>query len=157
MMLSGAKAFLFRRSWRRAFARNNISATVVRLNRRLLEEAYPGDIVTSPRRCVYPDAGIETPSPEDSRFVSINTTWTRKEDCNTICRFPNERRQIKPNEDVRIANNRLQISGQTAVFNIDGLLTKVIFDKNPGHEFYVEESMPLPRPTRPLPWSPASA
>src|SRR5437867_10603322 len=26
---------------------------------------------------------------------------------------------------------------------INGLLTKVIFDKNPTHEFYVEESFPL--------------
>ena len=26
---------------------------------------------------------------------------------------------------------------------INGLLTKVIFDKNPGHEFHVEESFPL--------------
>jgi hypothetical protein len=26
---------------------------------------------------------------------------------------------------------------------INGLLTKVIFDKNPDHEFYVEESFPL--------------
>jgi len=30
-----------------------------------------------------------------------------------------------------------------AVMAINGLLTKVIFDKNPGHEFYVEESFPL--------------
>ena len=27
--------------------------------------------------------------------------------------------------------------------SINGLLTKVIFDKNPTNEFYVEESFPL--------------
>jgi thioredoxin-like negative regulator of GroEL len=36
-----------------------------------------------------------------------------------------------------------QVSGQVAVMSINGLLTKVIFDKNPDHEFYVEESFPL--------------
>ncbi len=125
-----------------AFARNNISATVVRLNRRLLEEAYPGDIVKSPGG-VYPDTEIETPSPEDSQNCLNQYYLDAERRLQHDLQFPNERRQIKPNEDVRIANNRLQISGQTAVFNIDGLLTKVIFDKNPGHEFYVEESMPL--------------
>src|SRR6266487_1270960 len=46
-------------------------------------------------------------------------------------------------EDVRIAEGRVQVSGQIAVMAINGLLTKVIFDKNPDHEFYVEESFPL--------------
>src|SRR5207244_12883035 len=58
-------------------------------------------------------------------------------------KFPNEPRQIKPGEDVKIIENRVQVSGQVAVMAINGLLTKVIFDKNPDHEFYVEESFPL--------------
>lgn len=57
--------------------------------------------------------------------------------------FPNEPKQIKPGEDVRIVDNKISVAGQTAVMAINGLLTKVIFDKNPGHEFYVEESFPL--------------
>jgi len=36
-----------------------------------------------------------------------------------------------------------QVSGQVAVMAINALLTKVIFDANPTHEFYVEESFPL--------------
>jgi len=35
------------------------------------------------------------------------------------------------------------VTGQVAVMAINGLLTKIIFDKNPDHEFYVEESFPL--------------
>src|SRR4029453_5380640 len=46
-------------------------------------------------------------------------------------------------EDVKIIDNRVQVSGQVAVMAINGLLTKVIFDANPDHEFYVEESFPL--------------
>jgi Flp pilus assembly protein TadD len=53
--------------------------------------------------------------------------------------------QLKPGEDVKLDRDsgRLQVSGQVAVMSINGLLTKVIFDKNPTNEFYVEESFPL--------------
>jgi beta-lactamase regulating signal transducer with metallopeptidase domain len=51
--------------------------------------------------------------------------------------------QLKPGEDVKISDGRTQISGQVAVMAINGLLVKVIFDKNPGHEFFIEESFPL--------------
>jgi thioredoxin-like negative regulator of GroEL len=37
----------------------------------------------------------------------------------------------------------VQVSGQVAVMAINGLLTKVMFDKNPTNEFFVEESFPL--------------
>ena len=58
--------------------------------------------------------------------------------------FPSEPRQIKPGEDVRLdANGRIQLSGQMNVIGIRELLTKTIFDKNPGREFYLEESFPL--------------
>ncbi|MGB8370807.1 MAG: hypothetical protein ACLPYZ_12585 [Limisphaerales bacterium] len=52
--------------------------------------------------------------------------------------------QLMPGEDVRIdSNGRIQVSGQIAVMEINGLLAKVIFDKNPDREFYIEESFPL--------------
>jgi len=52
--------------------------------------------------------------------------------------------QLKPGEDVKQdADGRIQVSGQIAVMEINGLLAKVIFDKNPGYEFYIEESFPL--------------
>ena len=51
--------------------------------------------------------------------------------------------QLKPGEDVKIVNGRVQVSGQIAVMAINGLLVKTIFERNPGHEFYVEESFPL--------------
>jgi hypothetical protein len=57
--------------------------------------------------------------------------------------FPNEPRQIRPGEDVRVVDNRLQISGQVGVMAVNALLVKVIFDKNPDREFYIEESFPL--------------
>ncbi len=54
-----------------------------------------------------------------------------------------EQGQLKPGEDVRQVNGHIQVSGQVAVMEINGLMVKIIFDKNPDREFYVEESFPL--------------
>ncbi len=39
--------------------------------------------------------------------------------------------------------DRVKVSGQVAVMAINGLITKVVFDRNPDREFYVEESFAL--------------
>jgi tetratricopeptide (TPR) repeat protein len=51
--------------------------------------------------------------------------------------------QLKPGEDFKMSDGRVQVSGQVAVMTINGLLTKVMFDHNPENEFFVEESFPL--------------
>jgi tetratricopeptide (TPR) repeat protein len=57
--------------------------------------------------------------------------------------FPSEPRQLRPGEDARVIGDHITIGGQVSVMAINGLLTKVIFDHNPTHEFFVEESFPL--------------
>jgi hypothetical protein len=58
--------------------------------------------------------------------------------------FPNEPKQLKRNENVKFVKEgnrqRVQVSGRVAVMAINELLLKVIFDKNPDREFYLEES-----------------
>ncbi len=54
-----------------------------------------------------------------------------------------QKNQLKPGEDVRIIDNRVQVSGQVAVMTINGLLARVIFDRNREREVYIEESFPL--------------
>ena len=53
--------------------------------------------------------------------------------------------QLKPGENVTVdaASGRVQVGGPIADMSILGLLAKVIFDKNPDREFYVEESFPF--------------
>jgi tetratricopeptide (TPR) repeat protein len=118
---------------------------IVRLNRRMLEEAYPDAIVKS-LGGVYPDTEILTPTPEDSGNCFNEYLYDAQRRLQWDSEHPtqpyNERR-IKPGEDVHLDGGRVQVSGQVAVMSINGLLTKVIFDKNPHHEFYVEESFPL--------------
>lgn len=50
---------------------------------------------------------------------------------------------LKPGEDVRLVHGRLQVSGDFAVMAINGLLVRVIMDKNPGREIFIEESYAL--------------
>ena len=116
---------------------------IIRLNRRMLEEAYPDAIVKS-LGGVYPDTEILTPSPEDSANCFNEYLYDAHRRLQHDSEHPNERRLVKPGEDVRQdESGHVQVSGQVAVMSINGLLTKVIFDKNPHHEFYVEESFPL--------------
>lgn len=116
--------------------------TRIRLNRILLEEAYPKEIAKS-LGGVYPDFEIDSATNDESQrcFQDYLADASRRLEHDR--RFPNEPRQIKMGEDVKIIENKVQVQGQVAVMAINGLLTKVIFDKNPDHEFYVEESFPL--------------
>jgi hypothetical protein len=113
---------------------NPQSHTRIRLNRLLLEAAYPEDIAKSPGG-LYPDREIYTPTIEDQQRAMQEYTL----DVERRARL----NQLRPGEEVRIVDNRIQVSGQAAVMAINGLIAKVIFDKNPNHEFFVEESMPL--------------
>jgi hypothetical protein len=79
---------------------------------------------------------IYIPTAEDSQrcFQDYTADVTRRQQSN----------QLKPGEDVHVGENgQVQISGQVAVMEINGLLVKTIFDKNPDREFYIEESFPL--------------
>lgn len=58
-------------------------------------------------------------------------------------KFPNEPRQLRPGEDVKRVNGKIQVAGQVSVMAINGLLTKLIFERNPAKQFFVEESFPL--------------
>jgi tetratricopeptide (TPR) repeat protein len=118
----------------RFIKQNPQSHTRIRLNRLLLEEAYP-DLITRSKGGVYPDLEILTPTVDDSQLAF--------QDYIADAQKRLQAGQLKPGEDVRVQDNRVQVSGQVAVMAINGLLTKVIFDKNPDHEFYVEESFPL--------------
>ncbi len=126
-----------------AMGQNNIPATIIRLNRRMLEEAYPADIAKS-LGGVYPDTEITTPTADDSQNCINEYYQDVARRMQHDLQFTNEPKQVRPGEDVHVVGGRIQINGgQTTVMSINGLLTKIIFDKNPDHEFYEEESFPL--------------
>jgi tetratricopeptide (TPR) repeat protein len=86
---------------------------------------------------VYPPDEIYIPSPEDSAHCFED--YTRD-----AARRQAEGR-LQPGENVSQPDQygRVSVSGQVAVMMINGLLCKVIFDRNPTNSFYVEESFPL--------------
>jgi hypothetical protein len=54
-----------------------------------------------------------------------------------------QKHQLKPGEDVKVEEARVQVSGMVAVMEINGCMAKTIFDNNPDREFYIEESFPF--------------
>jgi len=114
----------------------------VRLNRRLLEEAYP-DAIAKSLGGVYPDTEIQEPNATDSQQVYEEFNADAQRRLQHDHDHPEEPKQVRPDEVVVNESGQMQVSGQGAVFRINGLLTKMIFDRNPEHEFYVEESFPL--------------
>jgi hypothetical protein len=54
-----------------------------------------------------------------------------------------EQNKLKPGESFRMVDGKARVSGQVSVKHINGLLAKIVFDKNPDREFYIEESFPL--------------
>ena len=86
-------------------------------------------------RGVYPPAEIYIPAPDDlqkSFQEYYADLWHRA-----------QLTQLRPGESPPDASGRLQISGQFEVMHINGLICKVIFDRNPTNSFYVEESLAI--------------
>src|SRR5262245_751441 len=57
--------------------------------------------------------------------------------------FPNEPKQVKPGEDIKMVDNRVQVSGQVVVMAINEKLFQVLMEKNPNASFAIEQSFPF--------------
>jgi tetratricopeptide (TPR) repeat protein len=130
---------------KRFIRENPQSHTRIRLNRLILEEVFGEDAIEKSLGGLYPDIESHTPTPDESSIAFQEYVGDAQRRFEHDLRAPNEPKQIKPGENVAYdpASGRVSVSGQVAVMAINGLLTKKIFDKNPDHEFYVEESFPL--------------
>jgi hypothetical protein len=81
-------------------------------------------------------AKIYTPTDEDSKrtLQDYSQDFARRRSKN----------QLLPGEDITVgADGQIQFNGQMAVIQVKALLAKLIFDKNPDREFYIEESFPF--------------
>ncbi|HEU5396107.1 MAG TPA: DUF2723 domain-containing protein, partial [Verrucomicrobiae bacterium] len=85
---------------------------------------------------VYPPKEIYTPSPDDLNQSFQDYAADLEHRRSIGLQHPGE-------EGVSFDNGRVQLSGTVPVMMINGLLCKVIFDRNPTNEFFVEESFPL--------------
>jgi hypothetical protein len=57
--------------------------------------------------------------------------------------FPDEPKQIRPGEDIRVVDGKVQVSGQVAVMAINEKLLQALMQKNPALSFAIQESFPL--------------
>ena len=127
----------------KAVQTNQLPSTTVRLNRRMLEEAYPAEIVKS-LGGVYPDTEIHTATYDELVECENGYTSDAARRYQHDRDHPNEPRQLKPGEDVTAnKEGRLSFGGVLVVMGINSYVTKAMFDANPDHEFYVEESYPM--------------
>ncbi len=57
--------------------------------------------------------------------------------------FPDDPKQVRPGEDIRMVDDRFQVSGQVAVMAINEILLRILMARNPDLSFALEESFPL--------------
>jgi tetratricopeptide (TPR) repeat protein len=58
--------------------------------------------------------------------------------------FPDEPKQMLPNENFTMVDGKPSVTGAVAVMGIDNLLTQTLLQENPDLSFGMEESYPLP-------------
>jgi len=83
------------------------------------------------------------PTPEDSQRAFQDYIADAQKRLAHDQQFPDEPKQVRPGEDIRNTDNRVQVSGQVAVMAINENLFQGIMDKNPNLSFALEESFPF--------------
>lgn len=89
------------------------------------------------------DDRLATLTHEDSRHAFQDYLADAQKRLQHDQQFPNEPKQIRPGEDVRVTDGRVQVSGQIAVMAINERLLQALMEKNPDASFALEESFPL--------------
>ncbi len=86
---------------------------------------------------------FQTLSPEDSQRAFQEYTADAQKRLQHDLDFPDEPKQVRPGEDIKMADGRAQVSGVTAVMAINERLLQMLMQKNPDFSFALQESFPL--------------
>jgi hypothetical protein len=86
---------------------------------------------------------VATLTAEDSQSAFQNYMADAQQRLAHDQQLPDEPKQIRPGEDIRMVDNRVQVSGQVAVMAINENLLRTFMAKNPDLSFGLEESFPL--------------
>jgi tetratricopeptide (TPR) repeat protein len=57
--------------------------------------------------------------------------------------FPDEPKQVRPGENIKMLDGKVQVTGQAAVMGINEKLLQMLMQKNPDLSFAMQESFPL--------------
>jgi hypothetical protein len=100
----------------------------------LSQNALADNLYLQYLQAMYGDR-IKLPSTNDSRKVVDEYTQDAGKRLKTG--------KLKPGEDVKEVDGKVQVAGQMAVIAIYGRLAQMVFEANPRQEFFVAESFPL--------------
>ncbi|MDB6108660.1 MAG: hypothetical protein JWR69_410 [Pedosphaera sp.] len=86
---------------------------------------------------------LATLSEEDSQRAFEEYTADAQKRLEHDQQFPDEPKQIRPGEEVKMVDGRVQVSSQVGVMAINEKLLQMLMDKNPDLSFALQESFPL--------------
>src|SRR5262249_32298451 len=86
---------------------------------------------------------MKTPSAEDSQRAFQDYLADARNRVEHDQQFPDEPKQVRPGEDIRVSDGKTTVSGQVAVMSINELILQTILKSNPGLTFGLEESFPM--------------
>jgi hypothetical protein len=82
-------------------------------------------------------------SQEDSQQTFQEYTADARKRLQHDLDFPDEPKQVRPGENIKLTDGRVQVSGQVAVMAINEKLLQRMMAKNPELSFAIQESFPL--------------
>lgn len=91
---------------------------------------------------LYPDQ-VSLPTQADSDRIFQDYMADARKRLEHDQQHPDEPKQVLPGENISITDDRLEVSGQSAVMAINEKLLQAILQKNPDLSFAMEESFPL--------------
>jgi len=106
----------------------------VRLNRRLLDELLV-DFIQPGLAGLYPDLELNSPTQMEAEIAFAE--YLQEADAREKAGV------LKPGEIVNRVGDRVSVAGQVSVMQINAKLAKLLFDKNPERDFFIEVSFPL--------------
>lgn len=93
-------------------------------------------------RFLYGDRLSALSSDDSQRAFSDYMTDARKR-LEHDQQFPDEPKQVRPGEEIKMVDNRITVAGRVAVMDINERLLSMLMEKNPELSFALQESFPL--------------
>lgn len=83
---------------------------------------------------------LQTISQEDSKRIIADFHEDARRRLEHDQNFPDEPRQVRPGENIRIVDGKVEVVGQPAVMDINERLLQMLMERNPDVSFAIEQS-----------------
>ena len=89
------------------------------------------------------DGGMSTLTAQDSERAFGDYMADARKRFDHDQQSPDDPKQVRPGEDIRVMDGKVQVSGQVAVMSINERLLQTLMSKKPELSFAIQESSPL--------------